>query len=92
VTQLRCRSDGFERLARGIARTFAALCAATRDGRCGPIAIVGDPKAMVIAWDSDKFDIQRWATGMTQRKWRLNRLQSPNSVHLCLTGVCACAR
>jgi sphinganine-1-phosphate aldolase len=79
--------DGYMKLAGGIAATFAKLKAAVQRGDAGPLRILGDTRAMILAFDSEKFDIQRWGSGMSARGWNLNRLQDPNSVHLCLTAA-----
>jgi glutamate/tyrosine decarboxylase-like PLP-dependent enzyme len=48
------------------------------------IRILGDP-LWVLAFTSDKLDIYRIMDFMTRRKWNLNGLHKPASVHLCVT-------
>jgi sphinganine-1-phosphate aldolase len=82
--------DGYMKLAAGIIGTFNALKAAVARGDAGPLRILGDTRAMILAFDRKTDadpDIQRWCSGMAERGWNLNRLQDPNAVHICLTAA-----
>ncbi len=52
--------------------------------RVGGLRVLGDP-LWVIAFASDEVDIYRVLDFMTHRKWNLNGLHKPASVHLCVT-------
>lgn len=45
------------------AESLTAIKKAVANGQCGAIRLVGNPLAMVLAFDSDEFDIQRWFVG-----------------------------
>ncbi len=79
--------DGYMKLAGGIATTFKNLKAAVERGDAGPIRVMGDTRAMILAFESSEPDIQRWCSGMAERGWNLNRLQDPSAVHICLTAA-----
>lgn len=48
------------------------------------IEVIGDP-LFLIAFRSDTLDVYKVMEYMTQRKWGLNGLHLPPSVHLCIT-------
>lgn len=47
--------------------------------------VLGDPKAMIIAFDSKDFNIYSVADHMAKNGWSLNSLQHPRCVHICVT-------
>ena len=54
----------------GIHTTFEAIKNALAAGEAGAsMRLVGDSRAMVIAVDSSEFDVQRWASAMSEKGW-----------------------
>lgn len=54
------------------------------------LELLGDPKAMVLAWRSkqpEKVDIYDVKKEMAAREWYLSSLQNPAGIHICLTPV-----
>ena len=49
------------------------------------IHIVGIPTSCIVAFGSKDFDIYRLNSLLSKRGWRLNSLQFPPAVHLCVT-------
>jgi len=58
------------------------------------IDLCGDPIAMIVAFQSKRFNIYNLADRLHKRGWSLNSLQNPASVHICVTlrTVPACDR
>ena len=51
------------------------------------IEVMGDPKAMVVAWNSSTLNVYRIADKMSHLGWCINSLQQPASIHICVTLV-----
>jgi sphinganine-1-phosphate aldolase len=49
--------------------------------------VFGKPQVNVIALGSKKADIFLISDKMEEKGWKLNNLQNPNSIHLCLTQI-----
>ncbi len=49
------------------------------------IAVMGQPPAMVVAWDSESLNVYKMADRMSKKGWSINSLQKPASVHICVT-------
>jgi|TARA_B110000208_G_C11669424_1_gene394633 sphinganine-1-phosphate aldolase len=49
------------------------------------IKVMGDPKAMVVAFESSSLNVYRIADKMSHLGWSINSLQRPSSVHICVT-------
>jgi len=49
--------------------------------------VLGQPKAMVVAWSSDTIDIYRLADGLHKKGWNLNALHKPKCMHICITAL-----
>jgi len=47
------------------------------------LKVIGDPKAMIVAWRSDEFDVFKLGDALSQ--WNLGIQQQPPSIHLCVT-------
>jgi len=51
------------------------------------LRVLGQPKAMVVAWTSDNFDIYRLADALKKKGWSLNALHKPACMHICITPL-----
>lgn len=49
--------------------------------------IYGKPEINILPLGSDKIDIFLLSERMEDKGWKLNNLQNPNSIHLCLTQI-----
>merc|ERR1711916_141921 len=49
------------------------------------VYVLGDPKAMVVAFGSKEFNIYNIGDKMSHRGWSLNALQRPACLHICVT-------
>jgi glutamate/tyrosine decarboxylase-like PLP-dependent enzyme len=49
----------------------------------------GEPKAMIVCFSSQVFNVYHVADLMTKKGWSLNSLQNPACVHLCVTLLTA---
>lgn len=49
------------------------------------VYVMGDSKAMIVAFASDAFSVYALADEMEHKGWALNSLQRPASVHVCVT-------
>ncbi|KAL3877655.1 hypothetical protein ACJMK2_035330 [Sinanodonta woodiana] len=49
------------------------------------IEVLGEPLMSLVAISSTSFNIFRLSDALSERKWMLNPLQFPSSVHLCVT-------
>ena len=49
------------------------------------ISVMGNPQAMVVAWESNSLNVYAIADRMSGRGWSINSLQKPASVHICVT-------
>ena len=49
------------------------------------IELCGDPIAMIVAFQSKRFNIYNLSEKMHKKGWTLNALQNPPSVHICVT-------
>lgn len=47
--------------------------------------VLGDPKAMIVAFSSNKFNIYTFNDLLHKKGWILNALQFPASIHMCVT-------
>jgi len=47
------------------------------------LKVIGDPKAMIVAWRSDEFDVFKLGDALSE--WNLGIQQLPPSIHLCVT-------
>ncbi|GMH68096.1 hypothetical protein TrRE_jg9563, partial [Triparma retinervis] len=47
--------------------------------------LLGEPKSMIVCFDSKAFNIYRVGDKMTKLGWSLNSLQKPSCIHLCVT-------
>lgn len=74
--------DGYLDATRRILETADAIKHGIRKIR--GLKLMGDP-LWVIAFASDEVDIYRVLDVMTHRRWNLNGLHQPPSVHLCVT-------
>ena len=74
--------DGYLEASRRILETADAIKHGMRQIR--GIKLLGDP-LWVLAFASDEVDIYRVLDVMTHRRWNLNGLHKPASVHLCVT-------
>jgi glutamate/tyrosine decarboxylase-like PLP-dependent enzyme len=76
--------SGYLKYADGIMEASRTMLDAIRS--IPQLKVVGDPKAMVIAFASDKINVFQVSAAMEKRGWALNSLQYPASVHLCVTA------
>eukprot|EP01133_Synstelium_polycarpum_P016102 gene16102-19159_t len=74
--------EGFRTKIKGVMETTKEMIAGLK--QIEGIEIVGEPKAMVIAFTGDKIFYINDA--MNRRGWHLNPLQRPNSLHICVTA------
>lgn len=74
--------DGYMEATRKILETASVL----KEGiqQIPDIHILGDP-LWVIAFGSENLDIYKIMDFMTERKWSLNGLHKPQSIHICVT-------
>jgi len=78
---------GYMEAARRIVSTVTAMKKGIRE-QIPELKVCGDPKAMVIAFESSpehKINVYQVMDFMSHRGWSLNALQFPTSVHLCVT-------
>eukprot|EP01111_Echinosteliopsis_oligospora_P008120 TRINITY_DN2357_c0_g1_i5.p1 TRINITY_DN2357_c0_g1~~TRINITY_DN2357_c0_g1_i5.p1 ORF type:complete len:527 (+),score=142.08 TRINITY_DN2357_c0_g1_i5:139-1719(+) len=47
--------------------------------------VIGNPLAMVIAFESKSVDVFKINAAMKKRGWHLSSLQNPNGLHICVT-------
>lgn len=47
--------------------------------------LMGEANAMIVCFDSKKFNIHRVGDQMTKKGWSLNSLQNPDCIHICCT-------
>ncbi|GMI36369.1 hypothetical protein TeGR_g2285 [Tetraparma gracilis] len=47
--------------------------------------LLGDPKSMIVCFDSKQFNIYRVGDKMAKKGWSLNSLQKPSCIHMCVT-------
>mmetsp|Transcript_5872 Transcript_5872/g.18861 ORF Transcript_5872/g.18861 Transcript_5872/m.18861 type:complete len:569 (-) Transcript_5872:39-1745(-) len=83
---------GFLEATTGIMETQRRIKQAVAD--TDGIDLCGDPIAMIVAFQSKRFNIYNLADRLHKRGWSLNSLQNPASVHICVTlrTVPACDR
>lgn len=74
---------GYERATRAILDTAQAI----RRGvdAIPELRVLGDPKAMIVAFGSDTLNVYVVSDKMSKRGWSLNALQMPACVHICVT-------
>jgi len=48
--------------------------------------ILGDPKAMVVAFASKKYNVYQLSDALTEQGWNLNTLYKPACIHICVTN------
>jgi glutamate/tyrosine decarboxylase-like PLP-dependent enzyme len=75
--------DGYMKATRDILETSKEIIDGVKS--FSELRIIGTPLAMIIAFGSDSVNIYRINDAMTHRGWALNALQSPASIHLCVT-------
>ncbi|EGC39408.1 sphingosine-1-phosphate lyase [Dictyostelium purpureum] len=74
--------DGFREKAKGVMQTTKNIIEGLKS--IPEITIIGEPKAMVIAFTCDNvFYVNDY---MSKKGWHLNALQRPNSLHICVTA------
>ena len=49
------------------------------------ITVMGNPQAMVVAWESKLLNVYSIADKMSEKGWSINSLQKPAAVHICVT-------
>ena len=49
------------------------------------ITVMGNPQAMVVAWESKLLNVYAVADRMSGKGWSINSLQKPAAVHICVT-------
>ncbi len=74
--------QGYLQAAKRILETAAFIKEGIR--RIPELRVLGDP-LFVIAFASDTLDIYRILEQMTRKRWSLNALHKPSSIHLCVT-------
>jgi len=47
------------------------------------LKLIGDPRAMIVAWGSDEFDV--FKLGDAMKGWNLGIQQKPSTIHICVT-------
>ena len=47
--------------------------------------LLGDPKAMIVCFGSNEFNVYRVGDKMAKMGWSLNSLQRPSCIHMCVT-------
>lgn len=67
----------------GIMKTTAQICEGIR--KIDGVRLMGQPTAMIAAFDSDRFNIYNISDILTHKGWSLNALQRPASAHICVT-------
>lgn len=85
ATMLSFGMEGYTNATRRIVRTTQIIIQELR--KLHGIYILGDPQVCIIAIASKEFDIYRLFEYMTKKKWSLNALQFPPSLHFCVTHV-----
>eukprot|EP01102_Stenamoeba_stenopodia_P021532 TRINITY_DN8701_c0_g1_i2.p1 TRINITY_DN8701_c0_g1~~TRINITY_DN8701_c0_g1_i2.p1 ORF type:complete len:383 (+),score=82.48 TRINITY_DN8701_c0_g1_i2:1-1149(+) len=75
--------DGYMKHADAIAKASQKLVAGIK--QIPGLEVLGDPKAMVVAFTTKDFDIFKMVDALKKDGWVLNVLQKPNSLHICLT-------
>ncbi|XP_076453528.1 sphingosine-1-phosphate lyase 1-like [Babylonia areolata] len=75
---------------KGYVESTRSICATTRYiaqelGKIEGIVIFGEPKVNVVGIGSDRFNVFRLFEMLVEKKWILNSLQFPSSIHLCVT-------
>lgn len=77
--------DGYVDATRRIVETTRAIIQGLKE--IPGITIMGEPKAMVVAFKTEKICTLRLAEGLKGKGWGLHVLQFPSSIHLCVTMV-----
>ncbi|KAF2071656.1 hypothetical protein CYY_007031 [Polysphondylium violaceum] len=75
--------SGFRDKVKGIMETTKNIITGIKT-EIPDVEIIGDPKAMVIAFTCNNIFFVNDA--MSKRGWHLNALQRPNSLHICVTA------
>ncbi|CAM9967188.1 unnamed protein product [Scytosiphon promiscuus] len=76
--------DGYERAVAGIMETAKEVAEGVSS--ISGLALVGDPKAMVVCFRGENgVNIYKVGDRMSHRGWSLNALQHPPCLHLCVT-------
>lgn len=76
--------DGYSRLAGDIMEATRLMLEGIRS--IPDLFVLGDPKAMVIAFSARKLNIYKISAAMEKRGWHLSSLQRPAAVHICVTA------
>jgi len=79
--------EGYKQAAKSIVDAQRKIRKAIETEMSPGLYVLGDPKAMIVAFASDEFNIYELGDLMTKRGvgWSLNMLQSPACIHLCVT-------
>jgi len=75
--------DGYQKTANEIYESSRKILKEIQ--KIDDIKVMGEPKAMVIAFSAEKFNIFAVSDAMARKGWSLNALHRPNGVHLCVT-------
>jgi sphinganine-1-phosphate aldolase len=78
--------DGYLEKAEGIMEASRIMVEGTK--KIDDLVVIGEPKAMVIAFASknSKVNIFQVSAAMSKRGWHLNSLQRPDALHICVTA------
>jgi glutamate/tyrosine decarboxylase-like PLP-dependent enzyme len=78
--------DGYLEKAEGIMEASREMLEGTK--KITDLIVIGEPKAMVIAFASrnSKVNIFQVSAAMGKRGWHLNSLQKPDALHICVTA------
>eukprot|EP00745_Piridium_sociabile_P039863 TRINITY_DN75238_c0_g1_i1.p2 TRINITY_DN75238_c0_g1~~TRINITY_DN75238_c0_g1_i1.p2 ORF type:complete len:187 (-),score=48.13 TRINITY_DN75238_c0_g1_i1:180-692(-) len=76
---------GYVESTRSICQTTVYLTQELR--KIEGIIVFGEPRVCVVGIGSDVFNIFRLFEMMVAKKWMLNSLQFPSSIHLCVTKL-----
>lgn len=83
TTMMHLGKSGYVDSTRRIVRTTRAMRNGLRKTK--GIFVFGDPEVCVVAFGSKQFDIFALGDELTARHWKLNALQFPSSLHICVT-------
>jgi len=77
-------TSGFLKSAQDIFDTTKAIIEGIK--KIPHLQIIGDPKAMVVAFTSDKYNAYQISDALTSLGWNLNTLYRPACIHICVTN------
>ena len=83
ATMMHLGKSGYVEATKRIVKTTRTIRDGLRETK--GVFVFGQPEVCVVAFGSKQFDIFALGDELTARDWKLNTLQFPSSLHICIT-------